>query len=47
MIDTTGIISVGCFLLPFGRVAFDFGAFPLASAIAAAAAAFASIGTYL
>ena len=39
--------NVGCFFLPFGRVEFDGGFLPLYSAMAAAAAAFVSAGTYL
>jgi len=42
VIEYTGITRVACFFVPFGRVEFDFGFCPLNSAIAAAAAAFAS-----
>ena len=47
VIQTTGSASVGSLLEPFFRVVFVFGFVPLMSATAAAAAAFASSGTYL
>jgi hypothetical protein len=42
-----GIVCVGSFFLPFSLNEFDYGFLPWMSATAAAAAAFASSGTYL